>query len=377
MDDLGGSDRSTPMAIEASAATMAAATIPLGASPVSWLIDLRSDTVTKPTPAMLAAMSRADVGDDVYGEDPTLNRLEARVAELLGKESALFTPSGTMANQLALRVQTSPGDEVICEATSHIHLWEGGAPAILSGITLSLVPGRRGVLDLPDLVGRIQPKNMHHPRTRLVSLENTHNRGGGTIFPLGNIRRIEAWARTNGLGMHLDGARLLNAAVATGVSAAEYAAPFDTVSLCFSKGLGAPIGSVLAGPADTIAAARRWRKVFGGAMRQAGYLAAACLHALVHHVDRLADDHRRAKVLAERLAVRPGLEVDPGAVETNLVWIRVNPSLGPASEWSARFKAEGVLISALGDDLLRACTHLDITDADIDRTDAVARALLG
>ncbi len=332
------------------------------------MIDLRSDTVTKPTPGMLSAMMSAEVGDDVYNEDPTVNRLQERVADLLGKEAGLYVPSGTMANQIALKLHTRPGDEVLCEATNHIHLWEAGAPAILSGITLRLLPGKRGVLDLDDFANVLKPENIHQPRTRLVALENTHNRGGGTIFPLANIERITNWARQHQLANHLDGARLFNASVATGISMAEWAKHFDTVSVCFSKGLGTPIGSVLVGSKEMMREALRVRKWLGGAMRQVGILAAACLYALDHHVERLADDHAHAKLLSDQIATLPGLSVDPTTVETNLVWIEVDPRLGSASQVSAKLRAEGVLISALDGQLMRACTHLDVSRDQIIRT---------
>src|SRR5579872_4376734 len=262
------------------------------------LIDLRSDTVTRPTPGMRAAMAAAEVGDDVFHEDPTVNKLEERVAALLGKEAALFVPSGTMSNQTAVKTHTQPGDELLCEANCHIYNYEAGGPAVLSGVMCRTVEGDYGVLDLSQLEDKVRPVNDHLVRTRLVCLENTHNRGGGRVFPIEKVRAISAWARKNGLIMHLDGARLWNAVVASGVPAAEWSRHFDTVSVCFSKGLGAPIGSALSGPRDFITRARRVRKLFGGGMRQAGVIAAAALYALEHHIDRLAEDHRNAQVIA-------------------------------------------------------------------------------
>src|SRR3954447_12374254 len=259
-------------------------------------IDLRSDTVTRPTPAMRRAMAEAEVGDDVLGEDPTVLELERRTAELLGKEAALFVPSGTMANQIAVGVHAGQGDELICDATSHIYVWEGGGIARLWGATTRTVSGDRGLIDLSTIKGMIRPDDSHYVRTRLVCLENTHNRGGGRVHPLGQVAAISAWARGHGLAMHLDGARLMNAVVASGVPAAEWASHFDTVSVCFSKGLGAPVGSILAGTAEAIRKAHRLRKAFGGGMRQAGILAAAALYALDHHVERLAEDHRHAQI---------------------------------------------------------------------------------
>ncbi len=325
------------------------------------MIDLRSDTVTKPTPDMRAAMAAADVGDDVYAEDPTINRLQDRVAQLLGKEAALFVPSGTMSNQIAVRVHCRPGDEMLCDDTCHIFTWEAGAAATLSGVTSRTVPGDYGVLDVAQLRDKIRPTNEHYAQTRLVSLENTHNRGGGRVYPLDKIRTISDWARANNLMMHLDGARLWNAHIATGIAMADWAAPFDSVSVCFSKGLGAPVGSALVGPTDFIAKARRVRKLFGGAIRQGGILAAGALYALDNHITRLADDHRNAKTIAQAVTDTPGLRLDPPYVETNLVWFEADPKLISARCLVDAMQAEGVLISVLGTNSLRACTHLDVS----------------
>src|SRR5262249_15168796 len=243
-------------------------------------IDLRSDTVTRPTPAMRAFIQSAELGDDVFGEDPTVNRLQEKVAALLGKEAALYVPSGTMSNQVCIRAHTQPGDELFCEATNHIYVWEAGAPAALSGVTCRTFEGEYGVLDVSQFEGKIRPGNEHYARTRLVCLENTHNRGGGRVYPLEKIQAISRWAKQNCLAMHLDGARLWNASVATGIPMAEWARPFDSVSVCFSKGLGAPVGSALVGTKEFVAKARRIRKLFGGAMRQAGWVAAAALYAV-------------------------------------------------------------------------------------------------
>ena len=281
------------------------------------LIDLRSDTVTQPTVAMREAMARAPVGDDVFNEDPTVHQLQDRVADLLGKEAALFVPSGTMSNQVCVRVHTQPGDEILCDVNSHIYVYEAGGPAVHSGVMCRTLEGDHGILEVSQLEDKIRPIDDHQVRTRLVCLENTHNRGGGRIYPLAKIRAISTWARQHGLAMHLDGARLWNAIVATGIPAAEWAGPFDSVSVCFSKGLGAPIGSALAGPREFIARARRVRKLFGGGMRQAGILAAAALFALDHHQERLADDHRHAQLMAQAIAETPGLRLDPPEVETN------------------------------------------------------------
>jgi threonine aldolase len=340
------------------------------------MIDLRSDTVTKPTAGMLAAMMAAAVGDDVYGEDPTVNDLERRVAAELGKEAALFVPSGTMSNQIAVRVHCRPQDEILLESTSHIYLWEAGAPAALSGVTQRAVDGRFGILEVAQLEDKIHPDDMHSVRSRLVCLENTHNRGGGRIYPVEKVRAISAWARSHGLAMHLDGARLWNAVVASGTTAKEWARHFDTVSVCFSKGLGAPVGSALAGPNDLIAHGRRVRKLFGGAMRQAGYMAAACLYAMDRHVDRLAEDHAHAKRLAAAIAGVPGFKLTPPEVETNLVWFEVGSPWASARDVANRLKEKGVLVSALGTNVIRAATHLDVTREQCERAAEAVTSLV-
>ncbi len=338
-------------------------------------IDLRSDTVTKPTPAMRRAMAEAEVGDDVYGEDPTVLALEHKTAELLGKEAALFVPSGTMANQIAIGVHCVPGDEVVCGATAHVYVWEGGGIARLSGATSRTVESDGGMVTRGSLDGKIRPDDGHYVRTRLVSLENTHNRAGGRVHPLEDVSAISHWARSNGLAMHLDGARLMNAVVASGVPASEWGRHFDTVAICFSKGLGAPVGSAIAGPRDLIRKAHRLRKVFGGGMRQAGILAAAAVHALDHHVERLAEDHANARLLASAVEETEGLSLESGPVETNLVWIAVDPALGTAAEVVSRLRSQGVLISALGPQVVRACTHLDVSREECVRAAAAIRGI--
>ena len=339
------------------------------------MIDLRSDTVTRPTPGMLAAMLAAPVGDDVFGEDPTVIELERRVAALFGHEAGLFVPSGTMSNQIAVRIHCRPQDEVLLEATSHIYLWEAGGPAALSGVTCRPLNGRHGRLDVTDFEGQVRPNDLHCVRTRLVCLENTHNRGGGTIYPLESTRRITDWARRNGLATHLDGARIWNAIAATGVAAEQWGRLFDTVSVCFSKGLGAPVGSALLGPKDLIAQARRVRKLFGGAMRQVGILAAACLYALDHHLDRLAEDHENARLIADAVREVPGLTLVPPEVETNLVWFEVSPRWGSARDLAERLKAEGILVAALGANVVRAVTHLDVSREQCRRAASIIRGL--
>jgi len=324
-------------------------------------IDLRSDTVTRPTPAMRAAMAAADVGDDVFGDDPTVQRLEERVAEMLGKEMALYVPSGTMGNQLGLRVHCQAGDEFLCEANCHILCYEQGAYAQLFGLAAQPVEGEHGVLQVEQLVDRIRPANDHCVRTRLVCLENTHNRGAGRIQPYDAVAEICGWAAENGLARHLDGARLFNAVVATGISAADWASHFDTVSVCFSKGLGAPVGSALCGPADLIRQARRHRKALGGGMRQAGIIAAGALYALEHHIDRLVDDHAHARILADAIRTTPGLRLDPESIDTNVVIFEVDPELGTAAAFSARLRDEGVWMNATAPQRIRAVTHLDVS----------------
>jgi threonine aldolase len=331
------------------------------------LIDLRSDTVTRPTPGMRAAMHAAEVGDDVFHEDPTVIRLEERVAELLGTEAALFVPSGTMSNQIGVKAHTQPGDELLCDVNCHIYNYEAGGPAILSGVTCHALDGDYGILDVTQLEDRIRPDDDHQVRTRLVCLENTHNRGGGRIYPFEKIQAIHTWTRQQGLILHLDGARLWNAIVATGIPAKQWGELFDSVSVCFSKGLGAPVGSALAGPREFVRRARRIRKLFGGGMRQAGVLAAAALYALEHHVDRLSEDHRNAQVIAKAVADTPGMRLVPPEVETNLIWFRVEREVGTAKEVAAALKERGVLVHAAGPQTLRACTHLDVSTAQAER----------
>lgn len=339
-------------------------------------IDLRSDTVTQPTPAMLAAMTAAEVGDDVFQEDPTVNRLQDRLTAMLGKEAALFVPSGTMSNQICIRAQTQPGDEMLCEADSHTYHFEAGGPAVLSGVTCRTIEGDHGVLDVRQLEDKIRPLNDHLVRTRIVCLENTHNRGGGKIYPLAKIEEIGAWARKNNLVMHLDGARLWNAIVATGIPAIEWSKHFDSVSVCFSKGLGAPIGSALAGTRDFVSKARRIRKLFGGGMRQAGILAAAALYALDHHLDRLAEDHRNARLLAQAIADTPGLCLTAPETDTNIIWFEVDPELGTAKEVASALKQHGILIHAPGPWIMRICTHLDVSAAQAQQAADIIRRVV-
>lgn len=328
-------------------------------------IDLRSDTITVPTPAMREAMAAAEVGDDMFGEDPTVAKLEARVAELLGKEAAMFAPSGTMVNQLALRAHTEPGDEVILDGNAHIYYYEGGAPAALAGVMCRCLPGVRGIFTAADLEAVLRPADQHFAPTRLVCLENTHNRGGGKIWPQELVREIGTLTRERGIRLHLDGARLWNAAVARGISERELAAEFDSVAVCFSKGLGAPVGSALCGSQEFIRRARRFRKMFGGGMRQAGILAAGALHALEHHRGRLAEDHANARALADGLSVLPGIELDPAAVETNIVIARVTTV--PADRLARELDEAGLRVFTTGPDTIRAVTSLAVPAGEIQR----------
>ncbi len=324
------------------------------------VVDLRSDTVTRPTPGMRRALAEAEVGDDVFGDDPTVKRLEERTAELLGQEAGLFVPSGTMGNQLAVRCHTRPGDEVLLEAGAHIWNYEGGAAAALSGIQLRPVPGRNGALGAADLDPLVRPDDPHHPRTSLICLENTHNRAGGRILPLDVMTELRRFAVEHGLALHLDGARLWNAAVATGIQPGAWGRQADSVTVCYSKGLGAPIGSLLAGSRDFIALARRERKKFGGGMRQVGILAAAALYALDHHWSRIAEDHAHAQFLAHELAQIPGVAISPADVETNIVIFDVAASGARAEDLIQALAQRGVLMVSFGPTLIRAVTHLDV-----------------
>ncbi len=326
-------------------------------------IDLRSDTITQPTLGMREVIATAEVGDDVLGDDPTVQRLERYVAGLLGKEAAVFMPSGTMTNQVALRTHTEPGDEVILESQAHIYNYEGGAPAALSGVMCRLIDGNRGIFTAADLERVLRPANVHFPKTTLVCLENTHNRGGGKIYPLAEIDAIAQVCQRHDLKLHLDGARLWNACIATGIAEADYVKAFDSVSVCFSKGLGAPIGSALAGTKPFIERARRFRKMFGGGMRQAGMMAAGALYALKHHRDRLEEDHINAQILANGLQTIPGIVIDPNAVETNIVVFQTS-SL-PAQELVERLRLKGVYVLAIGSNAIRAVTNLMVTDEQI------------
>ena len=341
------------------------------------LIDLASDTKSRPTDAMRAAMAAAEVGDEQAREDPTVNRLCAMVAELLGKDDAVYLPSGKMCNQVAYRVHCRPGDEIILDEWAHGVNAEAGAIAALSGANVRVLNGDRGVFDADQVRAAIRPYRPDVPRSRLVSVEQTTNRAGGAIWPLAAIEAVVGVAKENGLAAHMDGARLLNAQVATGVAAGEYAGPFDSVWIDLSKGLGCPVGAVLAGSAGFIEEAWRFKHQFGGAMRQAGILAAAGVHALENHVQRLADDHDNAQSLARGLAAVPGVAIDPEAFRTNIIFFDVSRTGFGADELNARLEERGVRFQALGATRMRAVTHIDVGADDISKALAAVRAVIG
>ena len=345
--------------------------IPLALSTSSLpLIDLRSDTVTRPTPAMLAAMHAAEVGDDVYEEDPTVRRLETELAARFGLEAGLFCPSGTMTNQLAIMAHCAPVSEVICEASAHVYLWEVGGIMHHARASVALLPGDRGRLTANQVASAVRPaNNVHYPTTRLVCLENTHNRGGGSCYQWADLEEIATFTKKQGLALHLDGARIFNALVATGQRSEDYGRLFDSISVCLSKGLGAPVGSVLLGSQEFINGCKRLRKLFGGGWRQAGYLAAAGLYALENNVTRLADDHRRAAQLADALRPLPYVAeiLEP---ETNLLIFRLDESQLTVADFLARLEAQGIRATGFGGSWVRFVTHLDVDD------DMVARVVV-
>ncbi len=330
------------------------------------MIDLRSDTVTKPSAGMRRAMAEAEVGDDVHGEDPTVNRLQERVATMLGKEAALFVASGTMANLTSLLAHTRPGDEVILERGSHIFNHEAGGLAALAGVQPFVVDGERGIMEAEQVEQSIRFPDVHFAPTRLVCLENTHNKGGGTVFPLEKVKAIRNVALNYGLAVHMDGARLFNACVAADIPPEEYAKQVDSLSFCFSKGLGAPAGSIITGSAEFIQRAHRYRKMLGGGMRQVGILAAAAMYALDNNIERLAEDHQNARRLAEGLAGLDGVRVLNEPVETNLVYFDVAGADANALEAMNEARERGVLIDPMGFTLIRAVTHLDVSAGDIE-----------
>jgi len=331
------------------------------------VIDLRSDTLTKPSTDMRRAMAEAEVGDDVFGEDPTVNALQEKAAELLDKEAAIFVPSGTMANQLAIKAQTHHGDEIIADRNCHTFNFEAGAVAALSGVLVHTVQGNRGILTVQQIREAIRPEDHHFAPTRLICLENTHNRGGGSVYPLEEIVRIRELAEERGLFMHLDGARLFNASVASGIAARDYARYFDSVSFCLSKGLGCPVGSVVVGSVELIDTVHRYRKMFGGGMRQVGILTAAGIYALEHNISRLAKDHDNAKKLAGALHGIKGVTINPEEVETNIVVFGVQKSGMSAHTVIEHMTRRGVLMLPISQTQIRAVTHLDVSAEDIDQ----------
>jgi threonine aldolase len=341
------------------------------------VVDLRSDTVTRPGPGMRQAIAEAVVGDDVFGDDPTVLALQEKVAGILGKEAALFVPSGTMSNGIAVKVHTRPGDEMIVESGCHMFNFETGSAAVISGVQVNSLPGVRGVITAGQVEAAVRPIDDHFARSRLVCVENSCNVAGGTLFPLEEMERIREVARRHGLRMHLDGARLWNASVAEGIEPARYAAQFDTVSVCLSKGLGAPVGSLLAGSAELVLEAHRVRKMLGGGMRQAGVLAAAGLYAIEHHWQRMAEDHRLARMLAETLHRLPGVEVDLEAVRTNIVMGRLCREGWTTERFTEELEAQGVRITRFGADRFRLVTHLDVQEEAAQRAASVFELLLG
>ncbi|MCI0686651.1 MAG: aminotransferase class I/II-fold pyridoxal phosphate-dependent enzyme [Sporichthyaceae bacterium] len=340
------------------------------------VVDLRSDTVTRPGPDMRAAIAAAEVGDDVYGEDPTVRALEETVADRFGRQAALFVPTGTMANQIALRLTCPPASEVLLDADAHLVTYEGAAAALLSGIQTRTIVNPRGLLDPDQVEAQLRPITWHVVATRAVSVENTHNRGGGAVYPMPTLQRLRELTAARGVALHCDGARIWNAHVATGVPLQTYGELFDVISVCLSKGLGAPVGSLVICDADRYQEAREFRHRFGGAWRQAGILAAAGLYALRHHVDRLADDHDRAQRLARALAEAvPGV-CDPAEVESNIVLLDLRPAGVTGAELEETARAEGVLVAGMGDDTVRLVTHLDVDDAGCARAIEVLTAAL-
>jgi len=342
---------------------------------MSSVVDLRSDTVTRPTPAMRQVIANAEVGDDVLGDDPTVIKLQERAAALLGQEAALYVPSGTMANQIAIRAVTEPGDELIIDETTHSYNFETGGAAALSGVSFRIINGPRGIYTPAQAEALVRPDNVHYPHSRMVIVENTNNRGGGSIWPLEHLAGLRAVADRHKLHFHMDGARLMNACVARGVVPTVFTKHVDSVSLCLSKGLGAPVGSVIAGPASFVKRCHRFRKMFGGAMRQAGILAAAAIYALDHHVERLAEDHAHARRLADAIADLPGIGVNPAEVETNIVIFDVDPRHGTAADLAGRLRSAGVWLLPTAPQKARAVTHLDVSAAQIDEAVAAFRAV--
>ena len=329
------------------------------------MIDLRSDTLTLPSAAMRQAMAAAELGDDVFGEDPTVNRLQERIAGMLAKEAALFVPSGTMGNQVCIKTHTHPGDEVITEAGAHVFFYETAGAAFLSSVQIFPVQGKNGILDVEGVRRAIRPDIYYMPKTRLLCLENTHNRAGGTVYAVSHLAEVAGFAHSRGLAVHLDGARLWNACAATGAKPSDYCTHVDSVSVCLSKGLGAPVGSVLAGTKEFVEEARHFRKIFGGGMRQAGILAAAGLYALDHNIERLGEDHENARAFALMVSELPGVSIDMSTVQTNIIIMDFSKSGRNAADWSRQFQNAGVRVSQPGEWTLRAVTNLNLRKEDV------------
>jgi threonine aldolase len=339
------------------------------------IIDLRSDTVTRPTPAMIKAMMAAPLGDDVLGDDPTVIKLQNETARLLGKPAGLFVPSGTMGNQLAIMAHTRPGDEVILDYESHIFRYEVAGAAVMSGVQFNALTGPGGVMAVEQIRDAIRPEDIHQPATTLVCLENTHNRAGGTVYPPDEIKKISAICKKQGIKMHLDGARLWNASVATGIPLKEYGKYFDSVMVCFSKGLGCPVGSVLAGEKKFIAGAARNRKMMGGGMRQSGLLAGAGLYALKHNIKRMSDDHRRAKLLGRMISQISKIKIDLTSVQTNIIVFDIKRTGLNSEQAMKKLALKGLWVIPFGATRLRAVTHLDVSDGDIIRAGKILKSI--
>jgi threonine aldolase len=329
------------------------------------MVDLRSDTITKPTPEMRAAIAAAEVGDDVFGDDPTVKALEERTAEILGKEAALFVPSGTMANQIAVRIHTEASDSILLDANAHIFYYEAGAIASLAGVLPICLPGKRGIFSAADIEGAVRPTDVHFAPARLLCVENTHNRGGGSVWPMSSLNSVTSCARQHQLKTHLDGARIWNASTALAIPESAIAAEFDSVNVCYSKGLGAPVGSAIVSSYELIERARRFRKQFGGGMRQAGIVAAGALYALEQHRQRLSEDHANAKILAEAISAFPNIRVDLASVETNIVLLDTGKIPAPALV-SELAKSE-VYVLATGPYTIRAVTNLSVNQSQIEQ----------
>jgi threonine aldolase len=340
------------------------------------MVDLRSDTLTQPSAEMREAICNTQVGDDVFGEDPTINRLQEMMADISGKEAALYVASGTMGNQICIKAHTQPGNEIIVERHSHLFNYECGSPALLSHVQVLPIEGLRGSISVEQIKEVIRPENVHHPQTTLICIENTHNRSGGSIFPYHEIEKISSFSKENQIKVHLDGARLWNASVATGIPIKTYCDLVDSISLCFSKGLGAPVGSIIVGSQEFIEQARYYRKAFGGGMRQAGILAAAAIYAINNNIERLEEDHRRARVLADFITTLPGVEIDKESLQTNIVIFNVKNSGLSGQQVVDHLHKKGIKMLTFAGTKMRAVTHMQISDQDIQSAISALNAVL-